>query len=213
MQSRRSNKRGARRIRQGSGGRSQRAGPPEFMATISTGHKFRFASLEGNVALPVTGAMMLNLMTMATTTTNQFRVLAAIKIKRISVWGQPPALGADATQAAVEWTGVHAPSAYHSDSSMGVRPAFVSTRPPPESSCAWWITSGSADEGTQICKITAPDGGIIDVDCSLRFIDNEAAVAGQAGTGAAATVGTIYYNYLDGFTSLKYKPVGVTVLP
>lgn len=196
------------------GARGSRLDPPELVTTFSTGHRFRFISATANFSLPVTRAMLLNLYTMATTTTNQFRMITGIKLNRIRLWGTPPALGAS-TQSAVgvEWKGQQGPSTEHTDVSMGVRPAYVSTRPPIDASNRWWSISGS-NESEVIVNITTAVGTIIDIDTSVRFADDEAAVAAENGTGAASTVGQVYWNYLDGFASKKFAPVGgVTTLP
>jgi len=181
---------------------------------MSIGHKFRFTTLnQAVVALPITRAMLLNLYSMATTTTNQFRVLTAVKLKKLEVWVDPPALGSASTSVHVEWVGNQAPSTIHSDASMGVRPAHVLSKPPADSSDRWWSISG-VNETETLFKITASAGSIIDVSMSLRYADDEAPVAAENGTGAGATVGHVYFNYLDGFASKLLVPTGgVTVLP
>jgi len=181
---------------------------------MSFGHKFRFIAAGGASALPITRAMLLNLYSVATTTTNQARLITATRLKRVRVWGQPPALGATSTPIVVEWLGTNAPSTIHSDSPMGVDASHITTIPPVDSTASWWNISGGAAENEVLFKITGPVGTIIDVDLSLRFADDEAAVNAESGTGAAATVGRVYWNYLDGFASKMLAPVGgVTVLP
>jgi hypothetical protein len=188
--------------------------PPKFVPTISLGHKFRFTTGTNSVVFQgITRAMLLNLYTMATGTTVQNRILTAVKIKRVSVWGGVPALGGAPTSIEVEWLGSNAPSTIHTDSSMGVRPSFVTTVPPRDSSDRWWSISGQ-NETEVLLVLTIPAGSIIDLDLSIRLADNEAAVLAESGTAAAATAGEVYWNYLDGFASKKLMPAGgVTVLP
>jgi len=204
---------GARK-RNNNQGRPVKLGPPEFVPTLSIGKTFRFETLTGAVtALPVTRAMLLNLYTMATTTTIQNRIITAVKLKRVRVWGQPPVLGAAGSTVVVEWVGTQAPSTIHSDTSMGVRPSFVDTRPPADSSDKWWSISGS-NESEVLFNITAPIGAVVDVSLSLRLADDEAAVQGEDGTAAGSIAGRVYFNYLDGFVSKMLTPVGgVRVLP
>lgn len=183
------------------------------MPTISTGHVFRFAASAAFTRLPVTRAMLLNLYSVATTTTNQFRLLTAVKLKRVRMWGQPAALGSGNTRIVCEWTGANAPSTIHSDTATGVRPSVIDTSPPADSSDRWWSISGS-NESETLFEVTGPAGTIIDVHLSLRMPDDESGVAAESGTGAAASVGTVYWNYLDGFASALLKPEGgVKVLP
>ncbi len=190
-----------------------RLAPPEFVSTLALGHRFRFTGASGASAKSITRGMLLNLVSMATTTTNQFRILQAVRVKRVQVWSQPVTLGTAATAVVVEWVGNQAPSTIHSDTSVGVMPGYVSSRPPRDSSNRWWSISGS-NESETLFKITCPTGSIIDVSLTCRLIDDESATAAENGTGAASTVGTIYWNYLDGFASKAFAPVGgVTVLP
>jgi len=157
--------------------------------------------------------MLLNLYTMATTTTQQDRIITAIKLKRIRMWTEPGALGGTAATNVVEWKGLNAPSTIHSDTSMGVRPAFIDSRPPVDASNRWWSISGM-NETEVLVNLAGANPTIIDIDCSVRFADDEAAVGGENGTGAASTIGKVYWNYLDGFTSKLLAPVGgVTILP
>ncbi len=198
------------------GGGSKRAlevSPPEFVPTISTGHCFRFNAGSAFTSLPITRGMLLNLYSVATTSTNQFRLLTAVKLKRVRMWGQPAALGSANTRIVCEWLGSNAPSTIHSDTATGVRPSFIDSKPPKDSSDTWWSISGS-NESETLFKVTGQVGTIIDVHLSLRFADDEAGVAAENGTAAAASVGQVYWNYLDGFASKKLTPEGgVTALP
>ncbi len=193
--------------------KSNRSGPAEFVPTLSLGHRFRFSSPTASLGLPILRQYLLNLVTMATTTSVQHRIIDAIKLNRVQVWSQPPVLGGVSTPIVVEWVGNHSPSTIHSDTAIGVRPGFVDSVPPADSSNRWWSISGT-DEGETLFKVSCPAGSVIDVTCTLRLIDDEAAVLGEAGTGGASTVGTIYFNYLDSFSSKALLPTGgVRVLP
>jgi hypothetical protein len=73
------------------------------------------------------------------------------------------------------------------------------------------LTASNGSE--ELFEITVPVDTIIDVLVDIRFVDNqEDSANGDNPTGA--TLGVMYYNYLDGLTSGKLTPVGgVTVLP
>lgn len=206
--------RGQRRQGLGRAGAKAPQSPPEFVPTIMFGHKFRFTNGTNPFsAVPVTRAMLLNLYQMASTTTQQNRLITGIKLNRVTMWGNPPAGGGAGATVSIEWVGNQSPSTIHSDTTMGIRPAIVRSRPPVDSSNRWWSISGS-NESEQLFKLSGPAGTIIDVDCSVRFVDDEAQVSGENGTGAGALAGTVYWNYLDGFASKKLAPVGgVTILP
>lgn len=213
MQKRQKQNRQPRRgKKKGGARRSGRAGPAEFVATLALVHKFRFTSSSA-AGSAVTRGMLLNLVSMATTTTNQNRLFTAVRLRRIQIWGQPPALGSATQTAIVEWLGNQAPSTIHSDSSIGIRPARIDTTPPADGSERWWSISG-ANESETLANLSVPVGGIIDVTLEMRLADDEGAVAAENGTGASATIGKLYYNYLDSFASKHYAPVGgITILP
>lgn len=128
------------------------------------------------------------------------------------MWTNPTALGSAPAQLSIEWNSTNAPSTIISDVTMGVRPAYVTSRPPKLSSSEWWsLTASNGSE--ELFEITVPVDTIIDVLVDIRFVDNqEDSANGDNPTGA--TPGVMYYNYLDGLTSGKLTPVGgVTILP
>lgn len=201
---------------QGRGGsRLSSVKPPEIVSTVCAGHTFRFLGSTAGTAIPVSRANLLNLMSMATTTTNQFRVLSAIKIKRVTLWNEPVALGGAPVAASIEWSGSDdEPSTIHSDTALGVRPAFVSTVPPKQSLAAFWSTSGASNEADILFFIRTASTAVVDIQCSLRYVDDEIATASENGTAAGSAVGTIYFHPLDGFASgLLPASGGVRVLP
>ncbi len=198
-----------RKARKGQG--RARVAPPQFVSTLALGHRFRFTG--SGTSKSVTRGMLLNLVSMATTTTNQYRLLQAVRVKRVQVWGQAPSLGSAGAPVVVEWVGYQAPSTIHSDTPMGVMPAYVSARPPKDASNRWWSISGT-NESEVLFKLTCGAGSVIDVSLTCRLIDDEVATAAENGTAAASTVGTIYWNYLDGYASKAFAPTGgVTILP
>lgn len=160
--------------------------------------------------MTITRKNLLNLVVMATAANQSNRIIEAIRLRSVEVWTSPPALGTAPASCSVEWVGSNAPSTLSSDTSMGVLPAHVKTKPPPRSSDQWWSMSG-ADETDPLFTIIAPAESIADVAVTLRFVDNEAATAG--GVPAGATVGQVYYDYLDGIASGTWAPVGVAILP
>ncbi len=150
---------------------------------------------------------------MATTTTNQNRIFTAVKLRRVDVWSGVPALGTAPQTVTVEWKGNQAPSTIHSDTGSGVIPAHISTVPPMDSSDRWWSISGS-NESEVLFVVGGGVGTVVDVLVTVRLADDEAAVAAENGTAAGATVGRVYFNYLDGFASKLFAPLGgVTILP
>lgn len=206
-----------RRRKQKGQGESRIVRIPRFAATPSFSHRFRFratgSTVPGNSTMTVTRAQLMNLMSVATTTTNQFRIINAIKVKKVQMWGPPPALGSAPTSITLEWRGNNAPSVFISDTPIGVDWAYISSKPPKESNCAWWTqTNSTMTEG--MFNLSCALGSIIDVHCDIRLMDQGAQDAAENGTAAGATVGRMYYNYLSGFSSAVLIPEGgVLVLP
>jgi hypothetical protein len=186
--------------------------PVDFVPTLSFGHRFRFSNGSNTGNFMITRGNLLNLYLASVTATTAYRIISAIKLKRVQVWCNPPALGSAPMTVAVEWTGENAPSTIHSDSTMGVRAAYVSTRPPIDVSNRWWSISGGSEYDV-LFTLILPADAIVDITTSIRTVDNEAAVI-STDTPAGATPGTIYFDYLDGIVSGKLAPVGPTnVLP
>jgi hypothetical protein len=187
-----------------------RLAPPEFIPSPAFGHVFRFTNGSNTGVFNITRGNMLNLIQVAVTAITTMRPIEAIKLNGLRLWSNPPALGAAPTTVSVEWDGVQGPSTLHSDTSMGVRPACVLTRPPRDASERWWSMSGN-NEADQLFQLVLPADTVIDVLTSIRLVDNEASTPGEVPAGA--TPGTLYYDYLDGIASAKLAPVSVAVLP
>jgi len=193
----------------------QKPAVPRLLATVSVNHVFRFVATGSAFGSSINRAMLLDLMSIATTTTNQFRVFNAIRIKRLRLWGTVPALGSAPNVVTLEWRGPYSTTALISDSSRGVEPGYIDERPPDSSSAHWWSTSGS-NETDGMFSISGPVGTVIDLHAEIHFIDSQNADACNAnGTAAASTIGTMYYHKLDsgGGASGLLASGGVTTLP
>jgi hypothetical protein len=178
-----------------------------FQPTLKTTQKFRFQAGGAVTRESVTRGMLLNLVTMATTTTNQFRLYGAVKLKSVSLWAVPSSTSTTQQTASLEWKGTYAPSIVVADTSMGnARPLYVHSRPQGNSSERWWSIFNQ-QEAEVLFQITGPAGMIIDVELTMRLQDDEGPMAGENGTGAASTVGVIYINYLDGFAAKQFLPL------
>jgi hypothetical protein len=185
--------------------------PPQFSPTLKFGHRFRFTSGTNAGTFIIERENLLDLYCMAATASTAFRIIEGIRLKSVEIWTNPVALGQPPTTCSVEWVGTNGPSTVHSDTGMGVQPAHVFSRPPPRSSDQWWSMSGS-NEADPLFTLVLPADSVIDVICDVRLVELEAATAVTA-EPTGATAGTIYGNYLDGLTSGKLTPVGLTVIP
>jgi len=173
-------------------------------------HTIRYVATTGAaVALPVTRAMLLNLLLMETSVNTSVRLWDAVKIDSIKIWAGG-ATNVTSTQIELEWRGLNAPSNRVSDYSMTTRPAFISSSPPPASSDRLWSTSGQ-NEAEVVMIITCPQNAVIDVKLSARLVDDATVTAGEA--PAAGTLGVVALNYLDGKASGVLHPeLGMVIL-
>jgi hypothetical protein len=203
--SRKSNKQVFQAKRKGGKGRKRLPNVPfPLLATPSLGHVFQFTSSGAASALSITRNDVLNLLVTAATAITSYPMIAAIKIKKIRAWA--PIISSYVPQAMeIEWNGgLYAPSAIHSAVSDGTFPAKLETRPPPGSSPDLWSLTGASNIAEDLFSITCPANTVIQLSVALRLMDDEA--PGASYTVAGATVGKVYYGYLDG-------PVATGILP
>jgi len=204
---------GRKIVRKGEGKRKPLPNIPfPLLATPDLGHTFQFLALNAANQIPVTRATMLNLILQAATATSAYSMLAAVKIKKICIWS--PIVSAFSPQEVqIEWNGgLYAPSAIHSAISEGLFPAKIRTFPPPMSSPSLWSLSGASNLTEVLFTVTCPQFSVLQVSCAIRLMDDE--VPATPVVAAGATVGKVYYNYLDGLTSGELQPSGgVAVLP
>jgi len=206
----RGSRRGGRTRALGGGGGRSALQPPPFVPTMALSHKFRFTSGGQSGTFSITRGKLLNLVVLATSTTATVRLFEAVRLKNVEVWANPSALGSAPVIAAIEWLGENSPSTVISDTSMGVRPAHVSSAPPPSASNRWWCISGTSESDVMF-SLTVPTESVIDVTLELRLVEQEAPTQGEAPT--AATAGQVYGDYLDGMATSSLAPVGYIVLP
>jgi hypothetical protein len=184
--------------------------PPPFVPTVSLFHKFRFSNGGNNGTYIITRAQMLNLLLVAPTTVTSVRLFQAIRLRKVEIWANPTALGSTPSTVSMEWLGENSPSTVISDTTMGVRPAHISSKPPARSSAQWWSLS-AFNETDVLFTLILPAQCIIDVSVDLRYVEQEAPTAGDI--PVAATAGQVYGDYLDGIATSKLAPVGFTTLP
>jgi hypothetical protein len=180
--------------------------PPPFVPTLALTHKFRFIDSTGG-SYTITRASLLNLIVTATSAVTTVRSLEAVRLISVKMWGSPS--GATVETSSIEWLGENSPSTLISDSSMGVRPAHISTRPPPSSSNQWWSMSGSLETDDLFVIVTSV-GTVLDISVEIRLVESEAPTAGPVPAGAS--LGKVYGVPLDGLGG-NLIPVGFVNLP
>jgi hypothetical protein len=174
--------------------------PPSTNVVAFNKHTFRFLSLSSNLGTVTVGTLLAALGTVGTTVIQTTNWNASVKLHSIKVW--PPA----GSSAFVEWvtTGGYAKDEIK-DSSLpsGVTVTKSLTFSPPRSSfAALW----QANVGNTLFKMFAPTGSIIDVHVSYCPVGS---FAPNNNVVASASLGSIYYLYLDGSATKYYQPVAL----
>jgi hypothetical protein len=159
------------------------------------------AAFTGNV----TFGNLLDTIVFAQSALNLYDVFHAVKVRRVQIWSIP-AQGSSST-VTVAFTGISTQwagdAAVHTDTSMGVEPAYVSARPSPKSVAANFQQQASNTAFNLVCPI----GSVIDVSLTFRNTPGYNVAATNASVGA--TVGAISFRGLDGqpAATSKFVPV------
>lgn len=193
--------------RNGPAGNSSATGPREIRAyEIRHGTRLRFhtsAAIAGNI----TWQNLLDTILMVTTSTTASDLFYAVKLRKVSVW-TVPVIGQtsditvifDATD-----VGFVGDRQVHTDTSMGIRPAFVSCSPTRDSLASKWQLSSNKTAFYLDCAA----GSVVDIDLSFRADALGASVPAQNAV-VSGVVGTVAYRGLDGLASAstKFEPPG-----
>jgi hypothetical protein len=160
-------------------------------------------------ALTISYQNLLDLVLFTTSATAPFDLFKMVKIRFVKVWAVP-ILGT-AVSVEVMFDGVTAGSQgdrrVHTDTSMGIEPAFVTARPLAKTLAAnFQLSSGSS-----AFFIDCPAGAVVDVGLDFKSDTLGTAVAAQ-NVSAGATTGVVAFRGLDGLpqaTSNFTVPTGL----
>jgi hypothetical protein len=159
------------------------------------------AAFSGNI----TFQNLLDTIVFAQSALNLYDLFHAVKVRRVQVWTIPAQGTASSVQVAftgisTQWAG---DAAVHTDTSMGIEPAYVSARPAPKSVAADFQQSATNTAFNLVCPI----GSVIDVSLTFRNTPGYAVLATNASVGA--TVGAMSFRGLDGLAAATSKFVPV----
>lgn len=172
---------------------------------ISHKKRLRYTCIAGQTNFAVTYADLLDTILFASTAILGYDVFDIVKVKGIMVWSQS-AIGTPST-VQVEFATATGDRSVHTDTSLGVSPAFVHARPSAKSLASFFQVSAA---GTCFL-ITCPTGSIVDVILEYRTSSTIAPVAAQNAL-VGATIGQVYFRGLDGLnaaTTAFLPPNGV----
>jgi len=175
--------------------------PPQIDSyQVVHSQRLRFTALSAVNSQAFTYQNLLDAMLVATSATVVYDLFELVRIKRIQVWAIA-SLGTPATVEVVFDT-TTGDRTIHSDTSLGVKPAYVSCRPSSKSLASFYQVSGAG----AAFLLTVPIGAIIDIHCSFKTTGAAPVQAANAAVGA--TVGEFYFRSLDGLAvaSSQFPP-------
>jgi len=177
--------------------------PPQidnYQVTHST--VLRFTSTAASAATVITFADLLDCMLVATTTVAASDLFDLVKVKKIRVWGQA-ALGTPST-VELSFNSATGDGTTHTDTSLGVKPAFINCKPSPKTLASFWQPS----TGGNCFSITCPAGSIVDVH--LVYKSTSANPTASQAALVAAVPGEFYWRGLDGIAiaATNFPPPG-----
>jgi hypothetical protein len=141
---------------------------------------------------------LLDTIGIATSATSLSDLFHQVKIRKIEVWsiaqlGTPTSVSIQYNNGGQ--TGLYGDSKFHTDTSMGIEPAYVSAKPLTNSFPDLYQVSNTAIAFTLECAA----GSVIDVSLTFRQRNLASVTAGNAGVGL--TAGTLYFRGLDGLAA------------
>jgi len=171
--------------------------PPSLAIPIHVGKTYRFLASAAITARNLTIVEILDLLCMAATTTSAYRIMAAVKLKKIEIWAASPSLDVPVTvsfQLSSATLGLQGNSLLRSDTSMGYdRPAHIKVKFSELQQVGQWQDASSTGV---YGNISVPKGAIVDFTYS-GSIQEVSATNAVAGAVAGATVGQVYLRALD----------------
>jgi hypothetical protein len=169
--------------------------------------KVRYASTAAT-QLAISWKNLLDSWVVSTAATTGFQLFDSVRIRAIEVWAYSSAGPVTATvifPGAV--LGAQGDSSTHTDTSMGIEPAYVRARPSKRSQASMFQSSST----NSAFDIFVPSGAIIDIDATFRC-----SMAGYAPTAltnalVAAIPGNVYIRGFDGAAAAttKFLPQGI----
>jgi len=128
-----------------------------------------------------------------------------VKVRSVEIWAQS-ALGTPSTVGLFFTPSTVGDQQTISDTSLGIKPAYVKGSPSAKSLASFWNASAAVNAFTVDC----PAGSIIDVALSFRTSASAPFAVAHAPVGA--TVGELYFRGLDGLATAATNfppPVGI----
>jgi len=183
--------------------------PPQFRSQIEVSRRWRFQQLgSSSYAYGIARSDLLNLlMVNLSGTTNNSRLIAGVKIRRIEMWGISNGSTTQNTGTiSVEWLSQFGPSLEVSDTAIpSIRPPYLTATPPAQSAASFWSLTGKNESEVLFNVAGSLSGSIMDIFLDVIFYDGESVV--NITTTNAGTAGQLYMGTLPGSAPTTFVPV------
>jgi len=180
--------------------------PGPYNPRSSITRKFRFVA-QATLNSSMAGSSLLNLIHHAATATTSFPLYQAVRLVKVEMFGAPTSSGVY-SEANLRFYGHRSKEQTYEDNGNGTFPAHVSAHPDPDSDSGRWISflDTATEQQTVLFNVIGATGTTVDVTLEAMFADPLLS-SPHTLTCAAATVGALYFNYLDN-TALNGATVG-----
>jgi hypothetical protein len=164
--------------------------------------RLRFTVTAAAVSQSITPQNILDTLLVATSATVGFNLFDIFRVRQVEVWGLA-ALGTPSTITVLFTTALTGDQSIHTDTSLGVKPAYVKAIPSDKSLASFFSETSNAS----LFTVTCPAGSILDLSCDFKTTNAQATAAQNAIVGA--TTGELYYRGLDGvaIATTNFPPI------
>lgn len=145
--------------------------PRTFDATIRFSHKFRFRSTS-NAQYSISRGALLNMLLDGNTTTTASRIIAAVKINQMTIYGLLDQSTFNTATSSLEWQSDLGTTVIKSDTGTPLEPSKIVTGPPANSRASFWSRSG-VNESEILFKMVLTTGNIVDFDLSCVLFNDD----------------------------------------
>jgi hypothetical protein len=183
--------------------------PGVLVADDLVSTSFRFFANSAETATAITRGALLNLLVLAATTSTAYRMIQAIRLRRVHVWTSAPATASTSESTSMQWAaGYSRPSTKVTTTIGAAGVSYQSSVPPKRSLADDWSIAGTA-ESDPMFSIVFNAGDIIQLDVTYQLQNNVASEYSAASvTGGSMAVGYVYAVSLDHSVNKVLIPVG-----
>jgi len=168
--------------------------PPQINGyQIIHNKRLRFTATAAANAQAISFQNLLDTILIATTAIQVYDLFDLVRIVSVEVWGIA-ALGTPSS-VRVDFASATGDLTVHSDTSLGLKPAYVKAIPSAKSLSSFWQASAAGPAFV----LTVPAGGVVDVVLEFKTTPNAPTVAQNA--SVAAAIGELFFRGLDGLAS------------